>query len=124
MHKIAFFGAGLMGTGFVKRARANGIEVNVWNRSPAKAISRSPAHRSRDSPVPGSSRANSRTVRASRRAVRDSHRGSKASKVSKANRASRVASSLASSRNSFGTRHQVSSGAKKSSWLHSHLGLQ
>ncbi|HOM15506.1 MAG TPA: NAD(P)-binding domain-containing protein [Rubrivivax sp.] len=37
MHKIAFFGAGLMGTGFVKRARANGIEVNVWNRSPAKA---------------------------------------------------------------------------------------
>jgi 3-hydroxyisobutyrate dehydrogenase len=35
--KIAFFGAGLMGTGFVRRARANGLEVNVWNRSPAKA---------------------------------------------------------------------------------------
>ena len=35
--KIAFFGTGLMGTGFVSRARANGIEVNVWNRSPAKA---------------------------------------------------------------------------------------
>jgi 3-hydroxyisobutyrate dehydrogenase len=35
--KIAFFGAGLMGTGFVRRARANGWEVNVWNRSPAKA---------------------------------------------------------------------------------------
>lgn len=37
MDKIAFFGAGLMGTGFVRRARANGVEVNVWNRSPAKA---------------------------------------------------------------------------------------
>ncbi len=37
MAKIAFFGAGLMGAGFVRRARANGIEVNVWNRSPAKA---------------------------------------------------------------------------------------
>ena len=37
MERIAFFGAGLMGTGFVRRARANGIEVNVWNRSPAKA---------------------------------------------------------------------------------------
>ena len=37
MEKIAFFGAGLMGTGFVRRARANGVEVNVWNRSPAKA---------------------------------------------------------------------------------------
>jgi 3-hydroxyisobutyrate dehydrogenase len=35
--KIAFFGTGLMGAGFVKRARANGLEVNVWNRSPAKA---------------------------------------------------------------------------------------
>lgn len=35
--KIAFFGTGLMGSGFVRRARANGIEVNVWNRSPAKA---------------------------------------------------------------------------------------
>ncbi len=35
--RIAFFGTGLMGAGFVKRARANGLEVNVWNRSPAKA---------------------------------------------------------------------------------------
>jgi 3-hydroxyisobutyrate dehydrogenase len=35
--KIAFFGTGLMGSGFVHRARANGLEVNVWNRSPAKA---------------------------------------------------------------------------------------
>ena len=37
--KIAFFGTGLMGTGFVRRARTNGWEVNVWNRSPAKARS-------------------------------------------------------------------------------------
>ena len=35
--KIAFFGTGLMGSGFVRRARANGLEVNVWNRSAAKA---------------------------------------------------------------------------------------
>lgn len=35
--KIAFFGTGLMGTGFVRRARANGWKVNVWNRSPGKA---------------------------------------------------------------------------------------
>jgi 3-hydroxyisobutyrate dehydrogenase len=35
--RIAFFGAGLMGSGFVRRARANGLEVNVWNRNPAKA---------------------------------------------------------------------------------------
>ena len=35
--KIAFFGTGLMGSGFVRRARANGLEVHVWNRSPAKA---------------------------------------------------------------------------------------
>ena len=35
--KIAFFGTGLMGAGFVRRARANGLEVNVWNRSAAKA---------------------------------------------------------------------------------------
>ena len=35
--KIAFFGAGLMGTGFVRRLLANGHEVNVWNRSPSKA---------------------------------------------------------------------------------------
>jgi len=35
--KIAFFGTGLMGTGFVRRLLANGNEVNVWNRSPARA---------------------------------------------------------------------------------------
>ena len=35
--KIAFFGTGLMGAGFVRRMRANGHEVNIWNRSPAKA---------------------------------------------------------------------------------------
>ncbi|MGL6109088.1 MAG: NAD(P)-dependent oxidoreductase [Rubrivivax sp.] len=35
--KIAFFGAGLMGTGFIRRALANGHQVHVWNRSGAKA---------------------------------------------------------------------------------------
>jgi 3-hydroxyisobutyrate dehydrogenase len=35
--KIAFFGAGLMGSGFVRRFLANGHQVHVWNRSPAKA---------------------------------------------------------------------------------------
>jgi 3-hydroxyisobutyrate dehydrogenase len=35
--KIAFFGTGLMGAGFVRRMRANGHELNLWNRSPAKA---------------------------------------------------------------------------------------
>jgi 3-hydroxyisobutyrate dehydrogenase len=35
--KIAFLGTGLMGSGFVRRLRANGHEVNVWNRSAAKA---------------------------------------------------------------------------------------
>jgi 3-hydroxyisobutyrate dehydrogenase len=35
--KIAFLGTGLMGTGFVRRLRSNGHEVNVWNRSAAKA---------------------------------------------------------------------------------------
>ena len=35
--KIAFFGTGLMGSGFVRRLLANGHEVNVWNRSAAKA---------------------------------------------------------------------------------------
>lgn len=35
--KIAFFGTGLMGSGFVRRLRASGHEVNVWNRSAAKA---------------------------------------------------------------------------------------
>lgn len=34
---IAFFGTGLMGSGFVRRLRAKGQDVNVWNRSPAKA---------------------------------------------------------------------------------------
>jgi 3-hydroxyisobutyrate dehydrogenase len=35
--KIAFLGTGLMGSGFVRRMRANGIEVRVWNRDGAKA---------------------------------------------------------------------------------------
>ena len=35
--KIAFFGAGLMGAGFVRRMLDNGHRVNVWNRDPAKA---------------------------------------------------------------------------------------
>lgn len=35
--KIAFLGTGLMGSGFVRHLRHTGQEVNVWNRSPAKA---------------------------------------------------------------------------------------
>jgi 3-hydroxyisobutyrate dehydrogenase len=35
--KIAFLGTGLMGAGFVRRLRANGYDVNVWNRSADKA---------------------------------------------------------------------------------------
>lgn len=35
--KIAFFGTGLMGSGFIRRLRARGHDVNVWNRSAAKA---------------------------------------------------------------------------------------
>lgn len=35
--KVAFFGTGLMGTGFVRRLRDNGHDVNAWNRSAAKA---------------------------------------------------------------------------------------
>jgi 3-hydroxyisobutyrate dehydrogenase len=35
--KLAFLGTGLMGSGFVRRLRATGHEVMVWNRSPAKA---------------------------------------------------------------------------------------
>lgn len=35
--KIAFFGTGLMGSGFIRRLRACGHDVNVWNRSAAKA---------------------------------------------------------------------------------------
>ena len=34
--KIAFMGAGLMGSGSVRRLRAKGHEVNVWNRNPAR----------------------------------------------------------------------------------------
>ncbi len=36
--KLAFFGTGLMGAGFVRRLRANGHDVNVWNRTAAKAL--------------------------------------------------------------------------------------
>jgi 3-hydroxyisobutyrate dehydrogenase len=35
--KIAFLGTGLMGSGFVRRLLANGEQVQVWNRSKAKA---------------------------------------------------------------------------------------
>ena len=35
--KIAFLGTGLMGSGFVRRMRANGHDVNVWNRTAEKA---------------------------------------------------------------------------------------
>ena len=35
--KIAFFGAGLMGAGFIRRMLDNGHQVNIWNRDPAKA---------------------------------------------------------------------------------------
>jgi 3-hydroxyisobutyrate dehydrogenase len=35
--KIAFFGAGLMGAGFVRRMLDKGHEVHVWNRDAAKA---------------------------------------------------------------------------------------
>jgi 3-hydroxyisobutyrate dehydrogenase len=35
--KIAFLGAGMMGTGFIRRMLKNGHEVRVWNRSPEKA---------------------------------------------------------------------------------------
>lgn len=35
--KLAFCGLGLMGTAMVKRLLAAGHQVNVWNRSPAKA---------------------------------------------------------------------------------------
>lgn len=37
MTTIAFLGTGLMGAGFVRRARHNGLQVQAWNRSPAKA---------------------------------------------------------------------------------------
>lgn len=35
--KLAFFGTGLMGTGFVKNLIAKGHEVTVWNRTPDRA---------------------------------------------------------------------------------------
>ena len=35
--RIAFFGAGLMGAGFIRHMLDNGQDVNVWNRDPAKA---------------------------------------------------------------------------------------
>jgi 3-hydroxyisobutyrate dehydrogenase len=35
--KIGFLGAGLMGSGFIRRMLKNGQEVRVWNRSPEKA---------------------------------------------------------------------------------------
>jgi 3-hydroxyisobutyrate dehydrogenase len=35
--KIAYFGTGLLGAGFVKRLLENGHTVHVWNRSPEKA---------------------------------------------------------------------------------------
>jgi 3-hydroxyisobutyrate dehydrogenase len=34
---IAFFGMGLLGSGFVRALRQRGEDVHVWNRSPAKA---------------------------------------------------------------------------------------
>lgn len=34
--KIAFLGTGLMGSGFVRRLRAKGHEVHVWNRNAAR----------------------------------------------------------------------------------------
>ena len=37
MTTIAFLGTGLMGTGFIQRARANGLTVRAWNRGAAEA---------------------------------------------------------------------------------------
>ena len=34
---IAFFGMGMLGSGFVRALRRRGEDVNVWNRTPAKA---------------------------------------------------------------------------------------
>ena len=34
---IAFFGIGMLGSGFVRALRRRGEDVNVWNRTPAKA---------------------------------------------------------------------------------------
>ena len=35
--KIAFFGTGLMGTGFVRHLIANGHQVSIWNRTASRA---------------------------------------------------------------------------------------
>jgi 3-hydroxyisobutyrate dehydrogenase len=37
MAKIAWYGAGMMGSGFVEALRRRGDEVTVWNRTPEKA---------------------------------------------------------------------------------------
>jgi 3-hydroxyisobutyrate dehydrogenase len=37
MNTIAFYGAGMLGSGFVRHLRAQGFDVNVWNRTPARA---------------------------------------------------------------------------------------
>jgi len=34
---VAFYGAGMLGSGFVRSLRRNGVDVHVWNRSPEKA---------------------------------------------------------------------------------------
>jgi 3-hydroxyisobutyrate dehydrogenase-like beta-hydroxyacid dehydrogenase len=36
MTTIAFLGIGLMGTGSIRHARAQGLTVRAWNRSAAK----------------------------------------------------------------------------------------
>jgi 3-hydroxyisobutyrate dehydrogenase len=37
MNTIAFYGAGMLGSGFVRHLRAQGFNVNVWNRTLEKA---------------------------------------------------------------------------------------
>jgi 3-hydroxyisobutyrate dehydrogenase len=37
MNIIAFYGTGMLGSGFIKHLRAQGLDVNVWNRSYEKA---------------------------------------------------------------------------------------
>jgi 3-hydroxyisobutyrate dehydrogenase len=37
MKTIAFYGAGMLGSGFVRHLRAQGFQVNVWNRTQDKA---------------------------------------------------------------------------------------
>ena len=34
METIAFYGAGMLGSGFVRAMRRRGLAVNVWNRTP------------------------------------------------------------------------------------------